>query len=608
MALAGVPMFHHLPASGSGHMGVPTATDSAAEIVLSSNFGVSWRDGVAIFRLWAPLQSAVGVVIGAGSPLPMHRDDNGWFTLTAPAAPGTRYAFRLADGSRVPDPASRFQPEDVHGPSEIVVDAFSWSDGAWRGIPWSAVVLYELHVGTFTPEGTFRAAAERLGYLKSLGVTAVELMPIADFPGRWNWGYDGVLPFAPDSSYGRPEELKAFVDRAHGLGIAVLLDVVYNHLGPDGNYLPTLAPALTNEHQTPWGDAVDYRPAVGGSMRDLVLANVRYWIGEFHLDGLRIDAAHEIRDVDDGHILDAIAATAREAGGKRRVHLVLESANHEAARIVAADGFSAQWNDDLHHALHAAITGETAQDEGIYVGRPDILARAIAEGFWEGDASLEVSAEPDIPRPRPSGYVAFLQNHDQIGNRACGDRIHPLACLHSYRAAAATYLLAPQIPMLFQGEEWAASTPFPFFSDLADHFVEPVRTGRLAAFPTELTELPDPFDPQTFASAKLDWSERNRSRHARLLDWYRSILRARQREIAPLIDRIDAPGRWRLEGPMIRIDWLAGDRTLSLALNLSRQSTELETPISGRIFWHEGRISGRHCSPWSLAWSVKRRR
>lgn len=588
------------PEAGDEKAGGPAPAGDAA----ANSFGVSWRDGLATFRLWAPRQAAVSLVLGGGRPLPMRPEKGGWFTLTHAAAPGARYAFQLADGTLVPDPASRFQPEDAHGPSEIVADGFVWSDRRWRGIPWQTLVIYEMHVGTFTPEGTFRAAAERLGHLTSLGVTAVELMPIADFPGRWNWGYDGVLPFAPDSRYGRPEDLKALVDRAHGLGIAVLLDVVYNHFGPDGNYLPALAPALTDEYQTPWGHAIDYGPAEGGSMRDLVLANVRHWIGGFHLDGLRIDAAHEIRDSDDGHILSAIAATARAAGEGRHIHLVLESANHEAARITCAEGFSAQWNDDLHHALHAAITGETSQDEGVYAERPDILAQAIAEGFWEGEDAPPATAD----RPPPSAYVAFLQNHDQIGNRARGDRIHPLACLASYRAAAATCLLSPQIPMLFQGEEWAASTPFPFFSDLAEHFAEPVRAGRGAAFPTELTNLPDPFDPATFASAKLDWRERESRGHARLLDWYRAILRVRRREVAPLIAAIDRPGRWRLEGAVIRIDWDAGDRVLSLALNLTRQPAELLTPLSGRPIWHEGRMAGGRCSPWSLVWSVKRRR
>jgi maltooligosyltrehalose trehalohydrolase len=588
-------------------MGVPTATVNEAKGVRSQRFGVSCHNGFATFRLWAPRQAAVSLLLGAGPAQPMRCDSNGWFSLTLPAAPGARYSFELADGQRVPDPVSRYQPEDVHGPSEIVADDFVWTDADWRGVPWPAVVIYELHVGTFTPEGTFRAAAERLAYLKSLGVTAIELMPIADFPGRWNWGYDGVLPFAPDSRYGRPEDLKALVDRAHALGLAVLLDVVYNHFGPDGNYLPALAPALTDEYHTPWGHAIDYGPAEGGSMRDLVLDNVRYWIAEFHFDGLRIDAAHEIRDADDGHILSAIAAVARAAGEGRHIHLILESANHEAARITCSEGFSAQWNDDLHHALHAAITGETSQDEGVYAERPDILAQAIAEGFWEGEEPA-AKVEVVIDRPPPSAYVGFLQNHDQIGNRARGDRIHPLACLASYRAAAATYLLAPQIPMLFQGEEWAASTPFPFFSDLAEHFAEPVRSGRLAAFPTELTDLPDPFDPSTFASAKLDWKERDGCGHARLLDWYRSILRTRQREIVPLIGTIERPGRWRVEEGVVRVEWEAGERELSLTLNLTRQPAELQTPLSGRPIWHEGRISDGRCSPWSLVWAVKRRR
>lgn len=568
----------------------------------SAEFGPAPCDGNIRFRLWAPEQATVVLAIEGRPPLPMASEPGGWFTLTTAATAGARYRFQLPDGSTVPDPASRFQPEDVHGPSEIVGrDAFRWSDDRWRGLSWHDAVIYELHVGTFTPEGSFRAAAARLPYLKSLGVTVVEIMPVGDFPGRWSWGYDGVLLFAPDSRYGRPDDLKVFVDRAHALGLAVLLDVVFNHFGPEGNYLPLLAPAHTNRHATPWGEAVDYGPREVTSMRDLVLANVRMWIGEFHLDGLRIDAAHEIRDMDPGHILTAIAETARAAGVGRKVHLVLESARLEIDRMSPAGAFDGQWNDDLHHALHAAITGEADKDYADYAGRPDILARTLAEG------GLSCDEEKTTASVSPAAFVSFLQNHDQIGNRARGDRIGMLAPPAAVRAAAAAFLLAPQIPMLFQGEEWAAGTPFPFFSDLAPTFASAVREGRIAAFAADPEHLLDPFDPATFDAARLDWTEQHLSRHARVLDWYRAILRVRRRDVAPLIPGIRRAGQWQVDDGVIRIIWKGEARNLMLTLNLAPRQAPLPAAIKGKPIWQEGRIAGGLCPPWFVAWSVRRR-
>lgn len=583
-------------------MSTPAGQPAASGERVPVEFGAVRRGGVVSFHLWAPEQAAVSLLIDGRDPLPMRRESGGRFVLTVAAAVGTRYRFLLPDGSTVPDPASRFQPDDVHGPSEVVAsDAFGWSDANWRGLPWHEAVIYELHIGTFTPDGTFRAAAVRLPYLKSLGVTVIEVMPVGDFPGRWSWGYDGVLLFAPDSRYGRPDDFKAFVDRAHALGIAVLVDVVYNHFGPDGNYLPLLAPAHTDRYVTPWGEAVDYGGRETPSMRDLVLANVRIWIGEFHLDGLRIDAAHEIRDSEPGHILTAIAEAARIAGGGRTVHLVLESARLEAVRVSAKGAFDGQWNDDLHHALHAAVTGEAGKDYANYAGRPDVLARALGEGFQAG------SGKGDKEALSPSAFVSFLQNHDQIGNRARGDRIGTLAPLKARRAAAAAYLLAPQIPMLFQGEEWAAATPFPFFSDLAPAFASAVRDGRVAAFDVDPDDLLDPFAPQTFAAAKLDWSEQRQSRHARVLDWYRAILRVRRREIAPLVAGIRRAGVWTVDDGVIRIRWEGEAKDLMLTLNLAAEPAPLSAPPRGRVIWQEGRITNGLCPPWFVAWSVRRR-
>ncbi|MCM5552233.1 malto-oligosyltrehalose trehalohydrolase [Pleomorphomonas sp. NRK KF1] len=578
---------------------VPTTTLTERPPVA---FGPIRCDGLVTFRLWAPEQAAVSLAIEGREPMPMEGGADGCFAVTTAAPDGCRYRFLLADGALVPDPASRFQPEDVHGPSEIIAeDAFVWSDHGWRGLSWHEAVIYELHVGTFTPEGTFRAAAAKLPYLKSLGISVIEMMPIGDFPGRWSWGYDGVLLFAPDSRYGRPDDLKFFVDRAHALGLAVLLDVVYNHFGPDGNYLPLLAPVHTDRYATPWGEAVDFGSRGTTSMRDLVLANVRMWIGEFHLDGLRIDAAHEIRDVAPDHILTAIAETARAAGGDRKIHLVLESARLEADRMPPDGGFDSQWNDDLHHALHAAITGETAKDYADYVARPDILARALAEGVLSCGEE-----EPDISLP-PSASVSFLQNHDQVGNRPHGERIGMLAPPAAVRAAAAAVLLAPQIPMLFQGEEWAASAPFPFFADLAPAFASAVREGRIATFAADPDNLLDPFDSATFASARLDWSEQRRRRHARVLDWYRAILRIRRREIVPLVAGIRGAGQWQVDHGVIRVTWQGEARDLMLTLNLNSRHVPLPAPLRGKPIWQEGRVSSGLCPPWFVAWSVRRR-
>lgn len=584
-------------------MSTPATRPAAAKQHRPAEFGPVCHNGHVSFRLWAPKQATIFLAIDGREPLAMESEPGGWFTLTITAAAGIRYRFLLPDGSAVPDPASRFQPEDVHGASEVVApDTYRWTDAGWRGLTWHEAVIYELHVGTFTAEGTFRAAAERLPHLKSLGITVIEVMPIGDFPGRWSWGYDGVLLFAPDSRYGRPDDVKAFVDRAHALGMAVLLDVVYNHFGPEGNYLPLLAPALTDRHATPWGDAVDYGRRDATSMRDLVLANVRMWIGDFHLDGLRIDAAHEIRDEEKDHVLAAVAEAARNAGGDRKIHLVLESVHLETERVSAAGGFDGQWNDDLHHALHAAITGEADKDYVDYAGRPDVLARALAEGFV--NCGEEGGPTASLP---PTAFVSFLQNHDQVGNRARGERIRLLAPAAACRAATAACLLAPQIPMLFQGEEWAAGAPFPFFSDLALTFATAVREGRVAAFAVDPDDLLDPFDPATFAAARLDWSEHRRSRHARVLDWYRAILRVRRRQVVPLIAGIRHSGDWRVDEGVIRITWQGEARDLMLTLNLAARSAPLPAPLSGKLIWQEGRITDGRCPPWFVAWSTRRR-
>jgi maltooligosyltrehalose trehalohydrolase len=577
------------------------------------------------FRLWAPTQASISLEIDGAQPIPMRALDDGWHELLVPhAKPGTRYRFALPDGLRVPDPASRFQPDDVHGPSEVIDPAaYLWRDADWNGRPWEECVLYELHVGAFTPEGTFRAAAERLDALVALGVTAIELMPIADFPGARNWGYDGVLPFAPDSSYGRPEDLKHLVDEAHARGLMVLLDVVYNHFGPDGNYLAAYAPIFTETHKTPWGAAVNYDAAGSHCVRDFIVDNALYWTQEFHLDGLRLDAVHAIKDDSNQHILTVIADRVRAVAGDRPVHLVLENEENEALKLErGADGkplrYTAQWNDDVHHALHCAASGESAGYYAEYAGDTGKLGRALAEGFaFQGEVMAfrgEARGEPSARLP-PAAFVSFIQNHDQVGNRAFGDRLTSFAPAEAVRAVAAIYLLAPQIPMIFMGEEWGAAQPFPFFCDFEPTLADAVREGRRAEFarfpefqdPAQRARIPDPTAPATFASAKLDWTVAGQGAHADWLRLYRDLLAVRHAEIVPRLAQQGHGGRYDVFGEgALRVTWTLRDgAVLTLDANLTPQPGAAAVTDAGRRLWTEGRVEGGRLGPWSVLWTLQ---
>ena len=568
-------------------------------------------DGVR-FRLWAPGCETVSLVLQADDRvLPMQAQPDGFHEVRVPGiGAGTLYRYRLPDGLDVPDPASRFQPQDVHGPSEVIdPNAYRWTE-QWQGRPWDEVVLYELHVGAFTPEGTFRAAAARLEHLAELGVTAIEIMPIADFPGRRNWGYDGVLPYAPDSSYGRPDELKALVEAAHARGIAVLLDVVYNHFGPDGNYLPVYAPAFfTDRHKTPWGAAINYDGEHAAPVREFVIGNALYWIREFHLDGLRFDAVHAIIDDGERHLLDELAERVR-AATERPLHLLLENEDNDPTRLGRDRGrpvhYTAQWNDDVHHVLHTAATHERTGYYADYEGDTDLLGRALAEGFgyqgqmmpYRGSARGAPSAE--LP---PGAFVAFIQNHDQVGNRAFGERLGSIAKPEAMRALAATYLLLPQAPMIFMGEEWGARQPFPFFCDFEGDLAEAVRKGRREEFarfpefqdPAMRDRIPDPLAASTFESAKLDWSAMDQ----RLLSLYRDLIAARREHVVPLLPAITRGGSATTLGDgAVELRWHAGARTLVLAANLSDARVDLPAS-NGRVLWSEGDTTPA-LGPWSV--------
>lgn len=579
-------------------------------------------DGSARFRLWAPRYAHIRLRLEGGKAVAMRALPEGWHEqLLADLPAGSRYQFLLPDGTAVPDPASRFQPQDVHGPSELIDPTrYVWRDQAWRGRPWNESVLYELHIGAFTAAGTFAAAIERLDHLVRLGVTAIEIMPVADFPGRRNWGYDGVLPFAPDSSYGRPDDLKALVDAAHGAGLMVLLDVVYNHFGPEGNYLSLYAPQFFNaRHQTPWGAAINFDAEGSATVREFFVHNALYWLSEYHFDGLRLDAVHAIMDESPVHILEELAGRIRAAALPRTVHLVLEN-EHNEAHWLGRDGagharlYDAQWNDDVHHVLHVAASGECEGYYEEYRGASDKLGRALAEGFaFQGEPMQyrgSPRGEPSAHLP-PSAFIAFLQNHDQVGNRAFGERLSAIAPPAALRAVTALYLLLPQIPMLFMGEEWLSRRPFLFFSDFGRELASAVREGRrqefarFAAFKDEATRarIPDPQAERTFLDSKLDWECLAEGEHARTLRWYRDLLAVRRRHLEPLLPGLSRAGSYEIIGPgAVLLRWRDGQRReLTLAINLTDQSRSGFAPAPGRLLWQEGR-AGRAgtLGPWAV--------
>jgi maltooligosyltrehalose trehalohydrolase len=590
------------------------------------------RAGEVRFALWAPGARNVELML-EGEPLPMQRGENGLYELTAQAEPGARYKYRVDGGQEVPDPASRWQPEGPHGPS-VVVDpnAFEWTDEGWRGRPWEETVLYELHVGTFSPEGTYAGVEARLDHLASLGVTAIELLPIADFPGGRNWGYDGVLPYAPAHPYGTPEDLKRLVQAAHGRGLQVFLDVVYNHFGPEGNYLPLYAPEFfTERHTTPWGAAINYDGEGSRFVREYAIGNALYWIEEYNIDGLRLDAVHAIKDDSPKHLLDELAERVRTGpGAERHVHLCLENEENQSSRLRGygsrPSAYTAQWDDDLHHGLHVTLTGEDASYYEDFADAPlRHLGRSLAEGFaYQDDPSRHRGnrrgeGSGDLP---PLSFVAFLQNHDQVGNRAFGDRITALAPEEAVRAAAAVYLVSPQVPMLFMGEEWGASSPFAFFCDFEPDLAPLVTEGRRGEFakfpefsdPETRERIPDPSDEGTFRLSKLDWSEVEVAEHGRLLEHYRGLLALRHREVVPrLAGAPGGEGLYRLVGERgMRVQWTLGDGTvLTLLANLGPEAQPggFEKP-PGRVLYATGEEAGAAESalpPWSVVWCLTER-
>jgi len=532
-------------------------TDMTEKDICSIRTGCDWqlnlgatllRDGTVRFRVWAPRVQELAVLLPhrGGNPVPLAAEGNGYFSgVVAGIAEGEQYLYLLDREIARPDPASRSQPEGVHGPSRVVAaDSFIWSDNGWKGMPLEDYIIYELHVGTFTPQGTFDGVITRLDYLCDLGITAVELMPVAQFPGERNWGYDGTYPFAPQNSYGGQDGLQRLVDACHCRGLAVILDVVYNHLGPEGNYLHGFGPYFTDRYRTPWGEAVNFDGPDSDPVRHYFIANALYWISEYHIDALRLDAIHGIYDFSALHILQELAGAVHRQGAAlgRRVHVIAESDLNDVRVINSPEsggyGLDAQWNDDFHHALRALLTGERAGYYGDF-GLFSDLVKGFREGFVlsGGYSSFRKrrhgSSSAGI---LPSQLVVFSQNHDQVGNRMAGERSGDHLSLQQLKLAAATVLLSPYVPLFFMGEEYGESAPFPYFVSHGDaELVESVRRGRLEEFAAFARQgsPPDPQSEATFFSAKVDQDQRLLGDHRAIFDFYRELIRLRK-ECAPL--------------------------------------------------------------------------
>lgn len=546
------------------------------------------------FRLWAPSIERVMLEVKGRDPVPLEPRPGGWKEAVIDCGAGSLYRFRIGDQA-VPDPASRLQCGGVHGWS-VVCDPFV-PDPGWRGRPWEETVLYECHVGLM---GGFRGVAEKLPMLAELGVTAIELMPIAAFPGMRNWGYDGVLPFAPAEAYGAPDDLQALIRKARAQGVMVFLDVVYNHFGPDGNYLPLYAkPFFRTDISTPWGAALDFRVP---EVRDFFTENARYWLFEYGFDGLRFDAVHAIAD--EGW-LDELAAHLRSEAGARHIHLILENEDNGAGHL--RKGFDAQWNDDIHHALHVLLTGEMNGYYGDYADRPtEKLARGLAQGFiYQGEASANRNGAPrgeasaDLP---PSAFVDFLQNHDQTGNRPFGDRLTVLADPAALKAAIALLLLSPHIPMIFMGEEIGSRSPFLYFTDHHGELARMVKEGRareFAAFadPAHGKEIPDPNAEESFAVSD-PTRDAPRSEVWRAL--YRDLLATRRRHIMPMIQGARSAGARAVGDKAVLAQWEKGQERLVIACNLDATPVSLSLPRDGLIW---GQADGARLPPFTTcAW------
>lgn len=592
------------------------------------------------FRLWAPAAKQARVALynaPGGTPrlVDAQRDAEGWWESRVPeAGAGQLYHWRIDDELMVPDPASRHNPHGVHAPSRVEdPSAFDWDDG-WSGRPWNEVVLYEMHVGAFTREGTFTAAARKLEKLRDLGITAVELMPLADFPGRFGWGYDGVLPFAPHAAYGTPDDLKAFVQQAHRLGLMVFLDVVYNHFGPEGNYLHRYAPGFFSKtRSSPWGAAINFDGEGSRAVRDFFIHNAMYWTTEFRIDGLRLDAVHAIADDSRPHVLEELSQRVREATKGRHVHLVLENENNNHERLSTSPRpglYDGQWNDDFHHALHVTLTGETRgyyHDYGHTPGEApiELLGRCLTHGMLFEDSARKPGGAREEPKATPpialSTLVNFAHNHDQVGNRAFGERLGVLAGPDAAPLATLLALLTPAVPMLFLGEEWGSTTPWLYWADWEGDLKKAVQEGRKREFGhvskvvdgREL-ELPDPCSAATFDASRPDPAERDSKRGREWLAMVRDALATRRQWILPRQDQLLSGQHTfqRVGDRGLAVQWRYRDgQVLSLEVNLGAEAITVDPQRAGPV---ETKDVFRHRWPadapagtwpaWSARWTL----
>lgn len=558
-------------------------------------------DDVVRFRVWAEGQKDLTLRL-TDTDIPMAAVGDGWFQVDVPGVThGTTYQFVLQDGMAVPDPASRAQQGDVNGPS-VVIDPrrYTPAQGEWKGRPWEETVIYELHIGTFTEEGTFRAAIEKLPYLAELGITQLEVMPVSQFGGSRGWGYDGVLLYAPHSAYGTPDDFHAFIDAAHALGLSVVLDIVLNHFGPEGNYLPLLSPAFFHQDRmTPWGNGIAYEV---DAVRQYIAEAPLYWLSEYHLDGLRFDAIDQINDDTEPHILPYIAQRIRDAFPDRHIHLTTEdSRNVIFLHPRDAEGntplFTAEWNDDFHNAAHVFATGESHAYYQDFAFEPEKkLARALAEGFvYQGEISLQTGRSRGVEcrEQPPQFFVDFIQNHDQIGNRAQGERLITLAGEDKTRVLFAALLLSPHIPLLFMGEEYGETRPFLFFTDFHGDLAKAVREGRAKEFTGHTGHdeaVPDPNDVDTFIRSKPGWDKAQTGEGRAWLQLTRELIALRQRHVVPLLKQPGAAEGNVLQTAlgMVAVSWRFPAGTLSLALNIGKKPLALPDLPGKTIFsWPE---------------------
>lgn len=569
--------------------------------MMSQAWGGSWSDAGWTVGIWAPRAGDVALILN-GRAHPMTRQEDGFWSVTAPAQAGDTYLLRV-DGQDIPDPASRLQSGDVHAPSVVLGPAEDQWQAPWAGRDWAEAVIYELHLGTFTPQGTLAAAADKLAGLADLGVTAIELMPVGQWQGDRGWGYDGVLPYALHPAYGSPGDLRRFVDRAHSLGLMVILDLVMNHFGPDGAYLHDAAPPFFDESRhTPWGAAIDFSQA---AVREYWIQCAEYWIGAYRLDGLRLDAVHQISGPGADDFMTAFARRARAVDSSRPLHLIVEDERNE--RFLRENGYDASWNDDFHHAVHCALTGESDGYYASFAHDPiGDLCLALQRGHIE-----EGQPRPGRDEPRgepcghlpPTGFVNSIQTHDQVGNRALGERLLSLADPQGVKVAFALLLTAPYIPMIFMGEERGATTPFLFFADFTGDLARAVREGRAAEFAGIASlgsKVPDPLDPDTFAQSRLDW--RDDADAQSWLDLTQRALAFRRDHVMPLLKSgRSQPAQVTRHGvASLAATWHFGDGVLDLRLSLGQAEPDLKA-VEGAAF-SLGRIG---TDPFALSVSTR---